>query len=944
MFSWGILNADDFSHALEATYSEVVHWRINSFKVPGGKVGKEFVHELSRLFAAFASASSMESIALKATIVLPILLLQKPHRKSKAKEHATCLERRLRLWEDGNLNDLALEGRTIQSRLPKFNSSTAKQNLSRSFASLMFAGKTKAALDLLSQSQKGGVLHLDDPSDPNNPDSPTVRDTLNSKHPQGQHAHAECIIPSAPQDVHPVVFDSIDANAIRSAALRTTGSAGPSGVDAHEWRRLCTAFKGASTDLCNSLALVAKRLCTSYVDPKCVSPLLACRLIALDKNPGVRPIGIGDTARRIIAKAILFIARPDVQDTSGCLQLCGGQISGIEAAVHAVRTAFESDENEAVLLADASNAFNSLNRQVALHNIRRLCPPLATILINTYRAPTELFIDGDAIFSQEGTTQGDPLAMPMYALATIPLIKKLDGNYKQVWFADDAAAVGRIVDLRVWWDRLSTSGPGFGYFPNASKTWLVTKEGLHDAAVSIFANTGVNVTPDGRPYLGAAMGSQEYVAGQVESKVNEWISNVQCLATIAVTQPHAAFSALTHGLMSKWTYLSRTIPDIGPLLRPLDDALRSVLLPALTGRPPPSDLECTLFALPARLGGLGIGIPSRNATRELHSSLLVTSILRDHILSQDHEYGHEIIATQLEAKALVRQENNVKTSTDAEEICELLPVSLRRAVDLAKEKGSSTWLTALPLVEHGFALHKGAFHDALALRYGWTPSEMPSMCTCGSKFSVEHALSCAKGGFPSIRHNEIRNLTATLLTEVCHDVCIEPGLQPVSNETLTGASANRQDGARLDIAANGFWGGTFERTFFDVRVFNPHAPSNRHTQLSSCYRKHEQMKKRAYEQRIREVEHASFTPLVISATGGLANEASTFYRRLASLLASKWDHPYSSTLCWLRCRLAFSLLRSAIQSIRGARSSCGHAIRIPTAVDLVNIESNISNS
>ena len=225
-----------------------------------------------------------------------------------------------------------------------------------------------------------------------------------------------------------------------------------------------------------------------------------------------------------------------------------------------------------------------------------------------------------------------------------------------------------------------------------------------------------------------------------------------------------------------------------------------------------------------------------------------------------------------------------------------MPASLRRAIDLAKEKGSSTWLTALPLVEHGFALHKGAFHDALALRYGWTPYEMPSMCTCGSKFLVEHALSCAKGGFPTIRHNEIRNLTATLLTEVCHDVCIEPRLQPMSNKTLAGSSANRQDGARLDIAASGFWGGTFERTFFDIRVFNPHAPSNRHTQLSSCYRKHEQVKKRAYEQRIREVEHASFTPLVISATGGLASEASTFYKRLASLLASKWDHPYSSTL------------------------------------------------
>ena len=184
-----------------------------------------------------------------------------------------------------------------------------------------------------------------------------------------------------------------------------------------------------------------------------------------------------------------------------------------------------------------------------------------------------------------------------------------------------------------------------------------------------------------------------------------------------------------------------------------------------------------------------------------------------------------------------------RISSEFNDVYENLPVSLQRSVDLATEKGSSTWLTALPLAEHGFALHKGSFHDAIALRYGWPPSEMPNKCACGTKFSVEHALSCPKGGFPSIRHNEIRDLTATLLTEVCHDVCTEPGLQPISNEILTGATANTQDGARLDIAVNGFWGGTYERTFLDVRVFNPHAPSNRRIPLSSCYRKHEQTKK-----------------------------------------------------------------------------------------------------
>ena len=129
-------------------------------------------------------------------------------------------------------------------------------------------------------------------------------------------------------------------------------------------------------------------------------------------------------------------------------------------------------------------------------------------------------------------------------------------------------------------------------------------------------------------------------------------------------------------------------------------------------------------------------------------------------------------------------------------------------------------------------------------------------------FTVEHALSCAKGGFPCIRHNKIRDLMANLLTEVCNEVCIEPNLQPTTPDQLSGATANSQDEARLYISANGVWGGRFEKTFFDVRVFNLHAPSNRNQTPSACYRKHEREKKRAYAQRILEVEHSSFTPLV----------------------------------------------------------------------------------
>ena len=112
-------------------------------------------------------------------------------------------------------------------------------------------------------------------------------------------------------------------------------------------------------------------------------------------------------------------------------------------------------------------------------------------------------------------------------------------------------------------------------------------------------------------------------------------------------------------------------------------------------------------------------------------------------------------------------------------------------------------------------------------------------------------LSCPKGGYPSIRHNEIRDLSANLMSEVCNNVSIEPHLQPITGEHLSGASANTQDGARLDIAANGLWGSRYERTYFDVRVFNPHATSNRNTNPSTCYHKHEKAKKRSMN-RVRE--------------------------------------------------------------------------------------------
>ena len=127
-----------------------------------------------------------------------------------------------------------------------------------------------------------------------------------------------------------------------------------------------------------------------------------------------------------------------------------------------------------------------------------------------------------------------------------------------------------------------------------------------------------------------------------------------------------------------------------------------------------------------------------------------------------------------------------------------------RANDLAQLKGSSTWLTTLPLAREGYVLNKREFYDAIYLRYRWQLKRLPTYCACGKSFTVDHALSCLKGGFIHRRHDEIRDLLAAAIDEVAYDVSTEPALAPLTGEVLP-PSANSADDARVDIAARGFW-------------------------------------------------------------------------------------------------------------------------------------------
>ena len=655
---------------------------------------------------------------------------------------------------------------------------------------------------------------------------------LRNKHPEPEPILENTLLNGPVDKILPCYFDSIDEQTVLKAALNTKGSAGPSGMDADLYRRiLCSKkFSAAGKALREEIALLSKNLATKFYHPSLIATYIASRLIPLDKNPGIRPIGIGEVMRRIVGKTISRHSIEGIKEAAGPLQTCAGHGAGAEAAIHAMRQIFENEGTDAVLLIDASNAFNRLNRAVALHNIQITCPMIANYLINTYRHPSRLFIaGGKEILSQEGTTQGDPLAMPWYSVSTTTMISHLQTNHhsvKQVWLADDAAAAGKIKDLHEWYLCLEQIGLQHGYYVNGSKSWLIVKSPeLAEIAKEVFGDS-VNITTEGKRHLGAVIGSENYKKEYCEEKVTTWIKELSALCEIAETQPQAAYAAYTQGYRSKFTFFLRTIENFEQYLEPIDTFLTDNFIPTLFGSDTPNDVPREVLSLNPSEGGLGINILSQDANNQFLAS---TNITRPHVQSI---ISQENIKRSSNSDGKTTQElgNENKTRNrqwkmeKMDELDRALPDELKAFVEQARDKGASSWLNALPINDQNLTLNKEEFRDALRLRYNQPLPNLPTTCPCGERFNVTHALSCKKGGFVSQRHDNTRDLLTNLIDMVCVDVEAEPHLIPVTGERMQLRTANTNDDSRLDIKAKGFWR-RGQTAFFDIRITHVNSAS-----------------------------------------------------------------------------------------------------------------------
>ena len=226
------------------------------------------------------------------------------------------------------------------------------------------------------------------------------------------------------------------------------------------------------------------------------------------------------------------------------------------------------------------------------------------------------------------------------------------------------------------------------------------------------------------------------------------------------------------------------------------------------------------------------------APQQFAASTLITAPNVDSITTQ----SMFMVAGENPTVELKRQHQALKTAlvnSRMESIYSTLPSDLLRLVNHSRDKGASSWLTAVSLVDQGLVLNKQEFRDSLRLRYNTPLSDLPSKCVCGEKYTVCHALSCKKEGFVAQRHDRVHNLLTSLIRKVCTNVEVEPQLQPLDNERFNLRTAVTSPEARLDFKAGGFWSRGVT-AFYDVRVTHVNSKCNQGKETSTIFKEQEE--------------------------------------------------------------------------------------------------------
>ncbi|MGL4351554.1 MAG: reverse transcriptase domain-containing protein [Plesiomonas shigelloides] len=720
----------------------------------------------------------------------------------------------------------------------------------------------------------------------------------------------------------------------------------------------------------------------------------ANRGLALDKFPGVRPIGIGNIERRLIAKCIIAEAGPAATQAAGTYQLAVGLPAGIEGAIHAARQYWETQADEpnfGFLQIDAKNAFNELDRTMMLYVTRYLWPKGARYVYNCYKHwSVVLFLDttsGTAtkIYSATGVVQGCPLSMYLYSLTTVPLIQRLQREFSSmlhVWYADDGNVAGPFEQIDHYLSRLTKLGKPYGYIVQPNKCQLITKHpdsaryALEDSPLA----TSVKIIHGSR-FLGGYIGTDTTFSQWLTEKVQGWAHGVTAITTVATRYPQSAYTGFHKSLQQQWHFVQRTCPCEPAMFQPIEDLISNTFIPALFQLPsnhsslPPRPTT----ALPIKKAGLALNNPTTDAPLNYKASQELTAEITRALLDptlppqdttptptpvlpqpQLHNPPRGAFRIADHRTAMATGRENAKRAKEAsnQAIYDEQSNSLMEQPNgcilqrrLARCCKTGAWLTARPGTLERTSLSAQEWRDGIYLRYGMTPQGLPALCDgCNQPNSTNHAFNCLFGGLVTLRHNDIREELGAIASEIFQPtaITIEPSLtttptsaipvgQQIHNNNTTTIETNLPPETAPTANSTHERGdiairGLFERgTNAIIDVKIANLDSISYRSQDPEKVLHNQEKlKQQKYKSICETRRESFHPFVASSDGMLAPEATKILQHLAGITAHKQQKPYSAIVNHLRLRISITLVKAAHHCLRGSRKRRHNTIQPPT--------------
>ena len=622
-----------------------------------------------------------------------------------------------------------------------------------------------------------GALRLACSEDTFAPPNDSTIEALKSKHPP---PHPESVIPTAPIAAESVL-EVNQSEVIKALLSFPKGSAG--GPECLRPQHLADMTSRSANDgglqLLQALTSFVNFILSGMVHADIRPFFFGATLLGLKKKDGgIRPIAIGGTLRRLVAKVASRCVSAQMVDVLAPLQLGYASSKGAEAAVHSARMYLRDlPANYAMVKLDFRNAFNSVRRDRVLEAALEHIPELYPFVYCCYSTSSHLFFDKHILSSQEGVQQGDPLGPLLFCLAIHPLVKKLSSELK-IFYLDDGLIGGSTSDVLEDIRLIQREAARIGLQLNLSKSELITHNSK-DCSILQSADL-ISIHPEDATFLGAPIGPP----ASVDSSISIKISALKVMSErLPHLQRHDALLLLRHSLaIPKILYLLRTAPCfLSPMLEEFDYLLRSTLSAVLNINLS-DDLVWLQSSLPVSHGGLGVRsavqlAPSAYLASAAGCTSLTRRILPSHLcnlplpevsLALNHWSPDGALsppASPDKSKQKAWDLPKVESSFDLLINNCQSPAARARLLGAAS-KESGAWLNAPPVSSLGLQMDNDCISICAGLRLG-VPLCHPHLChQCGSPVDeyALHGPSCVKSQGRHPRHNNLNEIIHSSLT------------------------------------------------------------------------------------------------------------------------------------------------------------------------------------